>query len=714
MGSDLAVLDAPPIATETVRGSAPAGPRSGRALAGLFGASSFVASGLMFAIEPMVAKLMLPLLGGSPAVWNTALGVLPARPPARVSRRPPAGEIHAEPPRRVAVAIAALPLLVLPVAMPDGWTPPQAASPVWWTFLLLIVSVGAPFFALSTVSPTLQRWYGLATDRDPYVLYATGNTGSLVALLAYPLLIEPRFDLPTQTRVWAVAYIAFVGLLASCAVVARRRAETASAAHVAPPSASWSERLRWCAIAAIPSALLLGVTRHIATDIASVPLLWVVPLALYLATFIVAFSKTGVRLVDSSALVARVLVIPVVLSLAGTSLGMGLSLSLHLSAFFAAALLAHARLVAARPEPAQLTQFYVWMSTGGVLGGIASAILAPVLFDQIAEYPMALAATMLLLPAGKTVPHRRAVATVVAVVAVCGAALIVANAKAEPTVTLAVFGVGTMIAYSAASNPRLYAACIGLVVVGILSRESTLALSTERTFFGVYRVTEEAEGRHVLHSGTTAHGVQGPTNEPLGYYADTEGIGHLFESLDDSAPSRRVAIIGLGAGALASYGRAADEFDFYEIDRAVVDIARDPALFTYLEDSPAEIRTIVGDGRIMIEDTTTSYDIVVLDAFSSDAIPVHLLTQEALATYVQRLRPGGVVAMHISNRYFDFVPVVGRLATDAGLDAQLFETATSTWMVLGADAVLPGWESANTDHGRVWTDDYSDLLGALR
>ncbi len=361
-----------------------------------------------------------------------------------------------------------------------------------------------------------------------------------------------------------------------------------------------------------------------------------------------------------------------------------------------------------------MTQFYVWMSTGGVVGGMASAILAPVLFDQIAEYPMALAATMLLLPVGKVVPRRRAVATVVAVTTLCVAALIVANAKADPTVTLAVFGVGTMVAYSAASNPRIYATCIGLVVVGILSRESTLALATERTFFGVYRVTEESGGRHVLHSGTTAHGVQGPTNEPLGYYASTEGIGNLFESLDESAPPRRVAIIGLGAGALASYGRTGDEFDFYEIDSAVVDLAMDPALFTYLRDSSAQIQTIVGDGRIMIENSETTYDIVVLDAFSSDAIPVHLLTREALTAYVQRLQPGGVVAMHISNRYFDFVPVVGRLATDAGLDAQVFETATSTWMVLGAAADLPGWDAVTTDYGRVWTDDYSDLLGALR
>ncbi len=345
MGSaDLAVLDAPPPTASDQGESTPREPtRRGSALAWLFGVSSFVASGLMFAIEPMVAKLMLPLLGGSPAVWNTALvffqlvlllGYLAAH---RLARYTPGR--HAA----VAVAVAAIPLLVLPVSMPDGWTPPQAASPVWWTFLLLVLSVGAPFFALSTVSPTLQRWYGLATDRDPYVLYATGNTGSLVALLAYPLLIEPRFDLPTQTRVWAVAYVAFVGLLASCAMVARRRTDNVPVPHVAPTPAPWPARLRWCATAAIPSALLLGVTRHIATDIASVPLLWVVPLALYLATFIVAFSKTGARLVDSSGLVARVLVIPVVLSLAGTSLGMGLSLSLHLSAFFAAALLAHAR-----------------------------------------------------------------------------------------------------------------------------------------------------------------------------------------------------------------------------------------------------------------------------------------------------------------------------------------------------------------------------------
>ncbi|HWB71648.1 MAG TPA: fused MFS/spermidine synthase [Egibacteraceae bacterium] len=722
----------------------------------LFGVASFLSAGLLFLVQPMAGKLVLPLFGGSASVWNAAMlffqtVLLAGYAYAHVStqrlglRRQPL--LHA--------AALLVPLLVLPIALPTEAPPPEGVMPALWLLQVLVLMVGAPFLLVSTSGPLLQRWFS-ATDHhragDPYFLYAAGNAGSLLALLAYPLLVEPALSLEAQTRLWSFGYGLFAILTLACVVALRRRRaptldpDSAPAAGPATGEAPLGLRrqLTWVLLAFMPSSLMLGVTSFLSTDIAAFPLLWVVPLALYLLTFIVAFGQRRplVALYAGRLLPAAVLAVALTLVV---PLPTGLEVALHLLLFLpTVALAAHGRLAQDRPTPAHLTRFYLLVSTGGALGGLFNGLLAPVTFDSVVEYPLVIAAAVFVLVGprpgeSRSAPVARPRRALTAALVVGVLWLLPQGVERLGPVAAAVLvglllGARRLVAMVADRRPLAFAVGTSLALASATLPASG-ALHTERTFFGVARV--EAEGdRHVLVHGTTIHGWQdrrpGQATVPQSYYHRSGPIGEVFAAYGRQPAADEVAIIGLGTGGLAAYGRAGQTLTFYEIDEAIVDIATDPQLFSFLHDTPAEVDVVLGDGRLSLADAPAHhFGIIALDAFSSDAIPVHLLTTEAVALYRSKLAPGGVIALHISNRHLDLGPVVAGVAEQQGLpglvrhdagDADLGKLA-STWVVLAENAetlaplaARPGWRPLVAEPGQalVWTDDFSDVVRVLR
>ena len=678
----------------------------------LYGAASFLGAALLFLIQPMLAKLVLPSFGGSPMVWNTCAlffqvlllaGYLYVHLSTRRlgPRRQPWAHL----------ALLLVPLLALPVALPGDTAPDAGSEPALWLLRVLLVAIGLPFVLLATTGPLLQRWFSWSGHRraqDPYFLYAASNAGSVVGLLGYPFLIEPIVGLATQTRWWSIAYGGFALLIAACGVLAARAARAARADR-APvedvldrvPDSSYEgkvttrRRLTWVALAFVPSSLMLGVTTHVSTDIAAIPLFWTVPLAIYLATFVVAFGRSSRKPPRTAAVVAGMLAIPALIDVASDwNPAVWLLITLHVSVLAAAGLAAHGRLAATRPATSQLTGFYLLVSVGGALGGLLNGLVAPVVLDRVVEYPVVLALVpLLLLGLGRKPGEARR------------------RLVLEPVVLAS-----------------------GVLVVGALGASllPTGVLERDRTFYGSYRVNGTPE-RHSLVHGTTVHGwefLRGPNaGEPTSYYSRSGPIGDVMSAYAEEDAFGRVALVGMGVGTLAAYGQPGQRMDFYEIDPAVVRIARDSGLFGFLSDSAADVRVVIGDGRLELARAPDSaYGLIVLDAFSSDAIPAHLLTEEALDGYRSKLAPGGVLAVHITNRHLDLAPMLAAQADELGLAAvrrkhsgQGELSATSNWVVFArADADLQplreegGWQDLAGPAGvRAWTDDYSSLVEVL-
>jgi len=699
----------------------------------LFGVTSFLASGLLFLVEPLVARTLLPVLGGSASVWNSAMFtfqvlLLGGYLLAHLGSRHLALPWHA-PAAAVLVLVAAA---ALPVGLREGWRPPDG-TPVVWTLFAVAVAVGGPFLALASVSPTLQRWYAAAAPGvDAYVLYAAGNAGSFVGLLAYPLVVERALGLTDQRRLWTTGYLGFAALFVVCAVVARR----AGVSREAPPATlataesvgPWA-LVRWAAMAAGPSLLLLGATRHLSTDVAAIPLLWVVPLSLYLLTFVIAFSGRGAALGSAAARMAPVLAAVAIVSLAAT-LPVGVGLALHLGGFAMLAMAVHARLAEERPPVADLTRFYLALSAGGAAGGMVGGLFAPVAFPGVWEYPLGIVACLAsLTPRAALGARWRPVAAAAVGALLVGAGVVrvvTADATGPPRVLQAVLGLATVAALAASRRAWQYATAVGLAAAIAVALPGAETLRQVRTYYGVTRVLQNERGWHLLISGTTVHGAQDPTRPevPLSYYARGGPLGDVVEA-SDRGRARSLGVIGLGAGSLAAYGKAGDTLTFYEIDPAIIDLAEDPSVFSFLSDTPAAVNVVAGDGRLTIAAPGTSHDVVIVDAFSSDAIPIHLLTREAVDIYRRALTDGGILAFHVSNRFFDLFPVVGRLAEDAGLvslgrvsSSQTDGSLPSSAVVLGVEGPsmealrAKGW-SALPSGSSLWTDDRADVLGAL-
>ena len=708
----------------------------------LHGAAIFTASALLFVVEPMVAKMLLPSFGGTPAVWAISLVffqaiLLVGYAFAHVSFR-------LLPVRRQAllqILLLLLPLAVLPIALP-AHAAPGTRDPWLWLLWILVLMVGLPFLAVTTASPVLQRWFsetGEKGSRDPYFLYAAGNAGSLIGLLAYPILIEPRLTLHEQATMWTVGYACFVLVAGLCArrVMAAGAATATSRPTFTSPAIRWAVRWRWIAMAALPSALMIGTTTFLTTDVAAVPLLWVIPLALYLLSFVAAFARRPL----STSVVSRAAVcssLAVATTLLLTALEPALTLPIwilvgvHGANLFFIALLVHGRLASERPPAERLTEFYLLLSIGGVIGGIFAALIAPQLFSTIAEYPLAIVLALLIRPGAfrppKAGPLRRN-ADLLLPFAVLVGTLFLAKMTTGPVRLLPLAAVLAVALFS--RRPLRFALGIGALL--LITAWPPPALTSDRTFFGVLRV-EQAGAKHVLVNGTTIHGVEnfarGHRGEPLSYYSRPGPLGQIFHTYGDQISS--VGVIGLGSGAVAAYGQPGNDFTFYEINPAVARIASDPRYFTFVPESKANVRIVIGDGRLEMEKAPDhSYDLIVLDAFSSDSIPVHLLTREAVQLYLRKLAPGGVLAFHISSRYFTLEPVVGGIVRSHGLhglyqmhvpspSASRVGASTSQWVVAArqpatlAPLVRSGrWQPVRAG-GAVWTDQFSNILGIVR
>jgi len=716
----------------------------------LFATTLFVSALLLFAVQPMFTKMLLPRLGGAPAVWSVAivvfqaallLGYAYAHLVTRMLRPGLAALVH--------LAVLAAASLALPIGLARGFEMPPESGVVLWLVGLIAASIGLPFAALSASAPLLQSWFaasGHPQARNPYVLYAASNVGSFAALIAYPFLIEPLLTLRTQAWAWSLGYAVLACMIAVAGLLVARGAQTATAATLASaPAPTLKERLVWVTLAAIPSGLVVAVTAHITTEVAAAPFLWVVPLALYLLTFVAVFRDRPWISHDAAVRLAPFAVVPLAIGIFDGSRSLWLIvILLNLAAFFLLTLACHGEIYRRRPPPARLTEFYLWLSFGGVVGGVFAGLVAPNVFPSTYEYQILIVAALLALP-GTFAGGWRKWATGGAWLAAALAALaiprLVFDARlpdaAAPALQVAAIALGTLMLLQRHRPARL----AGLVVVAFtlieLWRPGLVRIETARSFFGVHQVVESADGRfRLLFHGATIHGAErigeaGPRPQPRTYYYFGGPISEAIEAARATQGGlRSVGVIGLGTGSLACHQKPDEAWTFFEIDPEVARIARDPRLFSFLGRCAPGSPVVLGDARLTLPAAPRPFDVIVLDAFSSDSIPVHLLTREAFAGYLSRLSPGGTIVLHISNRHLELVRVVAAVAAAEGLVAWLKQdvSVTDPREELHANALVaalarkpadlgdvpnrPGWRRIESDIAP-WTDDYSDILGAL-
>jgi spermidine synthase len=743
-------------------------------LVAVFTLTMFVSAALLFLVQPMFARMVLPLLGGTPQVWNTAVvfyqlvllvGYLYAHvATARLGVRRQA-VLHA--------LLLLLPLLVLPIGIPLGWTPPTEANPIPWLLALLMVAVGLPFFVVSATSPLLQLWFAGTEHpaaKDPYFLYAASNLGSMLGLLSYPFLLEPTLRLDEQSSLWALGYgLLIVSMLGCAAIVWRSRALTPRSDGQASilfarvgSEITTGRRLRWVLWAFIPSSLMLSVTTYLSTDIAAVPLLWVIPMAIYLLTFALAFARTSIFRQQTMVRMLRLMLL-VMIYMWFLRIAILWLAPLHLLTFFVVAMACHGALAHDRPPPSHLTEFYLWLAVGGALGGMFNALLAPVLFNSVVEYRLVLALAALAFvgkgdissdPRGRRLDFGLPLALGVVV---AGMVLVLQtadldwglDARGEMLVRGLLFALPILALHRLRHRPlRFGLGVTALVVVSLVFGSSPYVGSTnevvhaDRGFFGVHRVVylELGEERyHYLLHGTTLHGMQSldpaRRQEPLAYFYRTGPIGQVFEALNEEQKLQEVAIVGLGVGSLACYSEPGQDWVFYEIDPLVAETAQDPRFFTLLRDCAPTAQIVLGDGRLSLAKAEDQqFDLIVLDAFSSDSVPTHLLSRESLALYLQKLAPHGLLAYNVSNKYMDVRRVVADLALDSGLvglaqvDLDVTDEevelgkAASEWVImarttedLGKLAQDPRWHKLEGQPGQdVWTDDFASIISVLR
>jgi hypothetical protein len=720
-------------------------------------AAIFLSAALLFAVQPMFTKMVLPRLGGAAAVWSVAMVFFQT---ALLAGYAYAHALTRFAPGRASVAIHLMVMIAacfaLPLHIAAGWGAPPASGEALWLLGLFAASIGLPFAALAANGPLIQAWF-VRTDhpaaKDPYFLYAASNVGSFLALIAYPLAIEPFAPLSAQTFGWTAGFYALIVLLAICGWLLLRTPNrlpdipSADTERSAPPRAR--DAAIWVALAAVPSGLLIAVTAHISTDVAAVPLLWVAPLALYLLTFVIAFQTRPIIAHRFVVLVQPIVVFVLVilfLALPVTST-VGL-IGLHLILLFVCALMCHGELARRRPAPQHLTAFYMWISAGGMIGGIATGLVAPHLFNWVAEYPILIVLALLCRP-GVTWPAPGS-----------GGILLLAG-----------LGIGVALAYfiknyDVGFDYRMYLVMTG-VLLGLTAKfwrmqlpfaailafllfanayfNATPSVLKVRNFFGVLNVVDTSDGKYrVLWHGTTAQGTQQVRDDegrPIG--GPPEMIAEFFEGAGiaqtlDAVHARvggpiRFAVIGLGTGALACQVRPGDTLTYYEIDPDVIRIATDPKLFQYVSECAPETRIVLGDARLRIaEAPDASYDLIFVDAFIGAAIPIHLLTREAMALYFRKLKPGGIVAMHISNLNLELASVAAGIAEANGAIARVYEGGDVAanpelhhWVPrvaviarrdedFGALAKSAFWPVRERDPDqRVWTDDYSNIVGAI-
>lgn len=707
----------------------------------------FLSAALVFLVQPMFARMATPLLGGSPNVWNVSLVCFQAALLAGYAYAHLLTHLVKSLSRQVMVhgALLVVAALVLPFQLTGVFGDPDPARPALWLIGVFAVSIAPPFAIISATAPLIQAWYartGREDASDPYHLYAASNAGSLLGLAAYPLLLEPLAPLAGQAMAWSLGYGVLLVLLIGCGLLTMR----APAASLLPAARSqdqtstgavpglWRQRLWWLMLAFVPSSLLVGVTTHIATDVASAPFLWAPPLMLYIGSFIVVFAKRPLISLKEVMLLLPVCVGIALFALTKVSgVPTLLSFAAHLMALFFAAVACHGLLANDRPETGRLTEFYLLMSLGGVLGGAFNALLVPVIFTSVAEYPLMLIAALLLMPQrywlGPT--------WMIVVAAIAGGMAIIAQYVYEvPALALQpgraffVLLLVALLALYVVLRSRLASAAAAAAIWAIGAAASpTIGAYAERGFFGVVKI-HDRDGYRVMVHGTTLHGAQALGEDawrPATYYAPETPIGQVFAG--HTRPGR-VGALGLGAGSVACYAGEGQHYTFYEIDPIVARLASDPARFSYLSECTPDANIVLGDGRLTLAaEPESAFDILLIDAFSSDSVPAHLLTREAVALYLSRLKDDGVLLLHVSNRYMALETVVGRVAGELGVPARMqYHTVRESGYRAQSSAVVAiarndlalapldatgAWSVLESDGGRAWTDDFSNIPGAI-
>lgn len=729
-----------------------------------------LSAALLFSVQPLFSRMILPLLGGTPQVWNTAMLFFQLMLLAGYAYAHGTSKFM---PVRIQALVHLILLFLfmgaLPFSIPDGWTPPTDQNPTLWQLSLMTLTIGGPFFILAGSAPMLQRWFSNTDHPDahnPYFLYGASNLGSMTALLAYPFIIEPLMTLKMQSTVWAAGYGGLIALTLLSTFLVWTGGKTNNNIKQAANDDTlyWKQRAQWLVLAFIPSSLMLGVTAFITTDIASVPLLWILPLSLYVGTFIIVFSRNPI-LSRKQAMawheVSLILLLGQLVCYSLKHLDPMLLTGLHLSVFFFSALVCHMELARSRPSAKHITEFYMIMALGGALGGFFNAIMAPYIFTTTLEYPLVLAAVCFMRFATnpdqsfsnwvcsiKVSVRERGLDGFFSVHAIVGifTALLALFFFALPAPQAALYVAAVTIGGGLLFLQRrrwAFALLASLVILLFppgfqwTSRGSDQVILQERNFFGTLKIMDTNDSIRILLHGTTTHGAQSldPAHrlDPLAYYSQKSPIGDAFEAMAPIKTPQEVAVLGLGVGVSACYAHKDRHFDFYEINPSVVHIAENPEFFTYLSDCGSPYNVILGDARLTIQKKPDErYDLIVVDAFSSDNIPVHLLTKEAIEIYLRKLKKDGILLFHISNNYLDLEPVLSEAAV--ALNIQGYGRFTESGKIEGTNiAYYPAQYFAMThsenyaqflkDHGwtpgkfrkgvRLWTDQYSNIFSVL-
>lgn len=718
----------------------------------LFGATMFVSALLLFWVQLVIAKMLLPRLGGTPAVWTTCMLFFQVLLLAGYSYvLVTTARIGVRQQTILHVALLLLSLLFLPLTSGNFASISERNNPALWLFGYLLTAIGLPIFLISTTSPLLQKWFtrtSHAAANDPYFLFSVSNAGSLLGLLSYPLLLEPALSLSTQNRLWLVVYVAFLVLSLGCVLVVWKSSGPAKAEAAHETATPLKRRLYWILLAFIPASLLFGVTNYITTEIAPTPLLWTIPLALYLVTFVLAFAGKSLlpERFANIALTALALLLTLVLAANATEPTTAIVL-LHLCFFFVAATICHNKLAADRPSAARLADFYLCVATGGMLGGLFNTLIAPLAFNTIVEYPLVIVLACLIQRREHSEPDSSAdrlfdvVWPAIVGVLTIVLAFIVEGSNLSPVVAVAIiFGAPLVIVnHRFRTRPVRFALALGAVMLAsvVYSEIQNRTLHAERNFFGTLSVRFDRESAtHTLYHGNTIHGRQFVEPElqqqPLSYFHREGPLGQIFSAFHSNAASPNVAIVGLGTGSMACYSFAGQQWTFYEINPAVISIAQTPRYFTYLQKCAAAATEIVlGDARLQLQNAPDQhYGLIVLDAFNSDAIPVHLMTQEAIALYTAKLATGGMLAFHISNRSLKLDTVLANLAERNGARCLSFADGEhnpltgkdpSEWLVMAQHSPAfdtlahdRRWRVVEGNGSAAWTDDFSNILSVFR
>jgi hypothetical protein len=721
-------------------------------------AAIFLSAALLFAVQPMFTKMVLPRLGGAPQVWSVAMVFFQAALLAGY------GYAHAltrfAPGRKslfIQLGVMVAACFFLPLSIASGWGKPPAVGEAFWLLGLFAVSIGLPFFALAANSPLLQAWFARSDHpaaKDPYFLYAASNVGSFLALLSYPLIIEPLIPLTDQTWIWTIGFYLLILLIAGTGYLlwhalddAPVATQSASAPATSAPAPTWRDALSWVCLAAVPSGLLVAVTAHISTDVAAVPLLWVIPLALYLLTFVIVFASRPI--IPHSWVVA---VQPLfIIALAAVIIYEPIKtivyvIAVHIGIFFVLVLTCHGELARRRPAPQYLTAFYMWMSAGGMIGGIGAGLIAPYVFSWIAEYPILIALAVLCRP-GLALP-KSYVEQIIFFGALGIAVLALVLFRAfEVDIDTNIFNwvVAALLIVTVLfwRDPLPFAAIVAFVLFAHHFVIETGGSRSVRSFFGVHKMAETYDGRfRLLSHGTTLHGGQrirdnlgNPITgrpEPIMYYYDGSAMAQILDAARERTKPIRYAVIGLGTGTLSCRAEPGDTVHYYEIDPAIIRISTDPKNFSFLTEC-RPVTITLGDARLTLaEAPDASYDVIIVDAFSSDAIPIHLLTREAMEIYRKKIVPEGIVAIHVSNRHLELASVVAGIAKANDMVSRVNEGGDvsendAEYVFLGTVVVAANkdeyfgpiaksefWELQRPDPKQwVWTDDYSNIIGSI-